>query len=96
MSSVNISLPNSQVTLIDKLIDRYGFANRSEFFRSLLRLVVHKPEIIGKATEFPFIPTPAHQSVKEIISDFRKTKKYSKEFLQDLKQGLRESKYFKP
>ena len=94
MSTVNISLPQEQISLIDKMISRYGFASRSEFFRSLLRLVSRKPEVIEQTVDFPFIPTPPNQSVKEVMADFRKTKKYSKAFLKDLESGLKNSDYF--
>jgi len=39
MNTVNISLTKDQVELVDKLIRKYRFANRSEFFRAILRKV---------------------------------------------------------
>lgn len=95
MSTINISLPKEQVTLVDRLVGRYGFANRSEFVRSLLRLVHTKPHIVENAIAHPFI-SPSTRSVKKIMADFRKTKKYSKAFLKDLEEGLKDSDYFKP
>lgn len=94
MSTVNISLPNDQISTIDVLIKQYGFANRSEFFRSLLRLVKNKPELIDKAATFPFV-APAEKSTAKIIKAFGKTRKYSPEFLKDLKEGLENSDYFR-
>ena len=94
MSTVNISLPSQQVNIIDAFVQKYGFANRSELFRSLLRLVISKPDLIDHAATFPFI-SPKEQSAKKILSDFRKSKKYSKTFLKDLKEGLESSDYFK-
>ena len=94
MSTINISLPYEQVSFVDKLVADYGFANRSEFVRSLLRLITHKPELVETASTFPFI-TPQERSVKKIMGDFRKTKKYSPAFLKDLETGLAESSYFK-
>ena len=96
MSTVNISLPEHQVSLIDTLISRYGYANRSEFFRSIIRMLIHKPEIVEQSIKFPFMPAPSNQSVKELIADFRKTKKYSQTFLKSLEAGLKRSNYFKP
>lgn len=95
MSTVNISLPSQQVNIIDAFVQKYGFANRSELFRSLLRLVISKPDLIDRAATFPFI-FPKEQSAKKILSDFRKSKKYSKAFLKDLEEGLKSSDYFKP
>lgn len=94
MSTINISLPYEQVSFVDKLVADYGFANRSEFIRSLLRLITHKPELVETASTFPFI-TPQERSVKKIIDGFHKTKKYSPAFIKDLQIGLSESNYFK-
>ena len=94
MSTVNISLPKEQVNLVDKFVSVYGFANRSEFIRSLLRLITHKPELIEQSATFPFVVS-VEKSAKTIVADFRKTNKYSAEFLKDLEQGLKSSNYFK-
>jgi len=94
MSTINISLPYEQVGFVDKLVADYGFANRSEFVRSLLRLITHRPELVETASVFPFA-APQEKSVKKIMDGFRKTKKYSSAFLKDLRIGLSESNYFK-
>ncbi|PIV00683.1 hypothetical protein COS54_02470 [Candidatus Shapirobacteria bacterium CG03_land_8_20_14_0_80_39_12] len=93
MSTINISLPKEQVSLIDKLVSSYGFANRSEFVRSLLRVVHFEPELISKAATFPFV-SPKEKSVDKIVADFKKTKKYSSSFIKDLKEGLSQSEFF--
>jgi metal-responsive CopG/Arc/MetJ family transcriptional regulator len=93
MSTVNISLPAQQVKLVDQLVGRFGFANRSEFFRSILRLVTHKEELVSEAATFPFM-MPQTKSVKKILADFRKNKRYSPAFLKDLEDGLKNSDYF--
>lgn len=76
MSTINISLPSRQVSLIDEFVKRYGFANRSEFVRAVIRLITRKPEIVDYVSLYPFV-SPKTQSIKAIISDFKKTKKYS-------------------
>ena len=93
MSTINISLPKEQVGLIDKLVSSYGFANRSEFVRSLLRVIHFEPELINKAATFPFV-SPKEKSVNKIVADFEKTQKYSSSFINDLREGLVESEYF--
>lgn len=93
MSTINISLPTDHVKTIDAFIDRYGFANRSEFFRSLIRLIRHQPTLLQDAATFPFV-TPQTRSKNVILNEFAQTKKYSKAFLKDLKAGLDESFYF--
>ncbi len=90
---MNISLPLDHVRAIDSFIDRYGFANRSDFFRSLIRLVTHQPTLLQDAATFPFT-TAKRSSKAEILNGFIKTKKYSSSFLKDLETGLNESAYF--
>ena len=93
MSTVNISLPEKQANYIDALVIKYGFANRSEFIRSIIRLVVFKPDLVEKAATFPFT-APKERSTKKILTTFAKSGRYSKEFLKDLKEGLDQSDYF--
>lgn len=93
MSTINISLPKEQISFVDKLVASYGFANRSEFVRSLLRLIRHQPRLLTDVATTPFV-TPKEKSVKKILADFRKTKKYSTAFLRDLEEGLKENTYF--
>lgn len=47
------------------LVSKYGFANRSEFIRSIIRLVVYKPDLVEEAATFPFV-VPKEQSAKKI------------------------------
>jgi metal-responsive CopG/Arc/MetJ family transcriptional regulator len=93
MSTINISLPSEQVNLIDDFVKKFGFANRSEFVRSVIRVLIQKPEIVESASTYPF-NLPKTKSVKEIVTAFKKNKKYSNIFLKDLEEGLKESDYF--
>ena len=93
MNTLSISVTKAQVGVVDKLISLHGFANRSEFFRALLRLVAMEPAIINSAIAFPFV-TPDEKSTAKVVESFRNTKTYSPEFLQDLEEGLNESGYF--
>ena len=93
---MNISLPDEHISFIDELIARYGFANRSEFVRSIVRFLRRKPQIVDEVVDVPFVAAPRNQSIREIIADFRKTGKYSKAFLKSLEAGLKTSNYFKP
>ena len=94
MSTVSLSLPSAQINLIDKLCQTYGFSNRSEFIRALLRFLLREPTVVKKATTYPFV-SPSEKSIKKILTDFKRTKKYSAAFLKDLKSGLESSNYFK-
>jgi len=93
MSTINISLPSEQVNLIDNFVEKFGFANRSEFVRSIIRVLIKRPEIVETASIYPFV-SPKTKSVKEIVNAFKKNKKYSQLFLKDLEKGLRTSDYF--
>jgi hypothetical protein len=93
MATINISLPKKQAEFIDQIVKKYAFANRSEFIRSLIRIVIYQPQIIQQAATFPFLPIE-ERSVKKIIKGFSRTKKYSSSFLKDLEEGLRSSDYF--
>ncbi len=93
MSTINISLPSEQVSLVDKLVLAYGFANRSEFIRSLLRLISHNPDLVKSAATFPFVSS-REKSKEKILAEFKKTNKYSPQFLADLKEGLNSSDFF--
>lgn len=93
MSTVNISLPEEQVNFVDRLVSLHGFANRSEFIRSVLRLLSSKPELVTAASTFPFI-FPEGKSIGKVVADFKATGKYSAGFIKDLEEGLKKSKYF--
>lgn len=93
MSTINISLPSEQVNMIDGFVKKFGFANRSEFVRSIIRVLIRKPELVETASIYPFM-APKIKSVKSVIKAFKKSKKYSPEFLKDLEDGLKVSDYF--
>lgn len=94
MKTVNISLTKEQTNFIDGVISKYGFANRSEFFRSILRLILREPKIINQADSL-ILEAPDTKQAKDILAGFSKTKKYSKAFLKDLETGLKRSSYFR-
>ena len=93
MSTVNISLPAEHISFVNRLVREHGFSNRSEFFRTILRLLKKQPEILNHASLYPFVP-PKSRSRSEVILSLKKTGKYSKEFLKDIEEGLKDSSYF--
>ncbi|MCL4389771.1 MAG: ribbon-helix-helix domain-containing protein [Patescibacteria group bacterium] len=52
MSTLNISVTDQQAVLVDRWVTTYGFANRSELFRAILRYVDQHPEILRKLAGF--------------------------------------------
>ncbi len=93
MRTVNISLTEDQTKMVDQAVINLGFANRSEFFRTLLRVFNKKPEVLAEATDFP-MKGPSTKSAKKVMEGFKATGKYSKGFLKDLENGLKHSDYF--
>lgn len=93
MSTVNISITSDQVKFVDEMTKQMDFANRSEFFRALLRLVARKPQVLEKTGEFSF-QAPDLKSASRVVSSMKATKKYNQKFLDSLEQGLVESGYF--
>ncbi|PIP52565.1 hypothetical protein COX09_00920 [Candidatus Beckwithbacteria bacterium CG23_combo_of_CG06-09_8_20_14_all_47_9] len=94
MATINISLPNTLALQLDELVNRFAFANRSEFIRSLLRRFFSDQALLQEGAVFPFV-VPRTKSRKKIVSEFKKTGKYSPGFLEDLNKGLKNSRYFK-
>lgn len=95
MQTINISVTTTQTKTINTMMRQHGYANRSEFFRSLLRLVENRPEIIEETADDLIFKSPPTRSVAKVMSDFRKCGKYNSAFLKDLERGLRDSTYFK-
>lgn len=94
MATMNISLPNTLILELDEKVKRFAFSNRSEFIRSLLRRVFRDETLLQESAVFPFA-VPAIKSRKKIINEFKKTGKYSKDFIEDLNEGLSNSRYFR-
>lgn len=94
MAMMNISLPEKQIEEVDLMVEKYGYANRSEFIRSALRFVLRSKQSAKQAADFPFIVASTNSDPVNIIEDFKASGKYSKEFLADLAEGLKKSKAF--
>lgn len=93
MTTVNISITDQQNKFINQITSEFGFDNRSEFFRNLIRLIQFKPDLISQASTFPF-QSPSTRSRSKVLNAVTTTGKYSKKFLNDLKEGLEDSQDF--
>ena len=79
---------------MDRSAENYGFANRSEFFRAILRYIfLHSPQILTELDAVTFEEPPNRDS-QYIVSELTKTGKYNKAFLSSVAKGLKKSKYF--
>ena len=90
---MNISVTDDQAKFIDRISVKFNFSNRSELFRSLLRLIQNQPELISSASVLPFVE-PSTRSRSKIMKGFKKVDLYTPEFLKDLENGLKDSRYF--
>ena len=95
MKNININVTSQQAKLIDKAAQQRGFANRSEFFRSLLRYVLfYSPQILKNLDAAAFEQPPS-KNTSYIISELAKTGKYNKKFIESVESGLKKSEYFR-
>lgn len=90
MQTLNISVTAHQFNLVNQLTAEWGFANRSEFFRALLRALI-KPGTLSTPIQFQ---TPPTKDIGKVMDGFRKTGKYNQKFLASLEKGLAKSTYF--
>ena len=90
MQTLSISVTKEQYSLVNQLVSAWGFANRSEFFRALLRALI-KPEALSAPIRFQ---VPMTKDAGKVIEGFRKTGKYNQKFLDSLEKGLAKSTYF--
>ena len=90
MQTLNISLTKEQCTIINDLVDKWGFANRSEFFRALIRALI-QPSELSQPLKFQ---QPPVKNSKKIMQAFKDSQIYNKKFLTSLEKGLSRSTYF--
>lgn len=95
MAMMNVSLPEKQIQDVDLMVEKYGYANRSEFVRSALRFVLKNKVVSDEMTSFPFLVANPLDKPEDVVKDFRDTGKYNEEFLKDLEVGLKKSETLK-
>ena len=95
MAMMNVSLPEKQIRDVDSMVERYGYANRSEFVRSALRFVLKNKTVSDEMVDFPFLIANPSDEPNEVVRDFRETGKYNEDFLKDLEDGLKKSRVLK-
>ena len=93
MSTMNISITDDQAKLVDKLTQEYDFANHSEFFRAILRLISQKPTVLRDTAPVEFVEFKK-RPLEEIEEKMMATGKYSKRFVRSIIEGLKESSVY--
>lgn len=83
MTTLTISLPKQIASKIDMEARRRGFATRSEFIRSLLRIYFTEEELQFEVFK--------KKSIDEIKLELARTGKYNQEFIESIAKGLAKS-----
>ena len=95
MRTINVNLTTQQARQVDQAAKQSGFANRSEFFRAILRYVfIHAPGILNKLDSVNFEQPPTRDP-EYIISELKKSGRYNQKFIESISTGLKKSEYFK-
>ena len=86
MRTINISVTDDQRKLVDRLVTKLGFANRSEFFRTLLRRITTNPELV----EEPRLSAKALRRYEKMIRDIDsgKVKTFKADSVEELMDHL--------
>ena len=93
MTTMNISVTKEQAKLVDQIAKKFNFSNRSELFRSLLRMIQQQPHLITQSSVLPF-QSPPTRSRSKVLQGLKKTGLYTPEFLTDMENGMKDSLFF--
>jgi len=87
LQTINISLPQNLASKIEKTIQKEGYASRSEFFRTLIRLYF----LLGqeKATLLPYQKISLSKVQKDL-----KRENYNQKFINSIVSGLKKSSVY--
>lgn len=93
LETVNISLPRPLSTKMDEVVEKEGYASRSEFFRTLLRfyLQLNKATTPKRFVLSSFVKRPLTEVEKGLLF----AGKYSPRFVKSVMAGLRKSSLYK-
>lgn len=93
MQTLNISLPQQLSCQVDKIVENEGYASRSEFFRTILRLYLSLTTKERKEKELKLIPFKK-MPLNKIKNELAKTKAYSGKFINSVIKGLEKSSLY--
>lgn len=94
MQTLSISLPQKLTTRVDTIIEEEGYASRSEFFRTLLRLYLQLSARAEVVAEKPFFLPFKKRPLNEIRKDLSRGGFYSQEFVNSVVEGLEKSSLY--
>ena len=93
VQTINISLPKKLSVTVDRIVDREGYASKSEFFRTLLRLYLQLAGTKAKASRPFFVPFKK-QPLSRVKRELEKTGLYKKDFIESVVSGLSKSSLY--
>lgn len=73
MRTINISITEEQGRFIDQLVGKFGFANRSELFRTIIRRIKVSPNLVEEPKAVQLTPS-AIKRYNKIIADIESGK----------------------
>ncbi|PIT97684.1 hypothetical protein COT77_00025 [Candidatus Berkelbacteria bacterium CG10_big_fil_rev_8_21_14_0_10_41_12] len=94
MRTVNISLPKELNQQVDRAIRKEGYASRSEFFRTLIRLYFTLRSTNATQQGSFFVPFKK-KSLNKIKEELTATDQYSSAFIDSVVKGLEKSSLYK-
>lgn len=93
METLNISLPKKLSIKVDEIVEKEGYASRSEFFRTLLRLYLQLVGVKVKPS-LPFFVPFKKQPLSKIKRELGKAGVYKKGFVKSVISGLSKSSLY--
>lgn len=93
MKTLNISLPAKLSFKVDEVVEKEGYASKSEFFRTLLRLYLQLVET-KPAPTLPFLAPFKKQSLSKVEKELEEIGLYKKEFIKSVVTGLSKSSLY--
>lgn len=90
VQTINISLPKKLSTTVETIVEKEGYASKSEFIRTLIRLYLHLTAKKDKSFLLPYKKQP----IAKVKKSLQTSKQYSKEFIDSVISGLSKSSLY--
>lgn len=94
MSTMNISVTDDQAKLIDDWVFLHDYANRSEFFRSIIRFIAQKPVVLKEVSSDIELEEFVKRPLSEIRKGLKATGKYPKKEIDSIISGLKRTSIY--
>lgn len=91
MQTLNISLPKKLSLKVDELVEEEGYASRSEFFRTLLRLYL---QLADTKITSPYLVPFKKRPLAKVKEELESSGLYKKEFIKSVISGLAKSSLY--